>query len=77
MEDFTTLAEQLNKDLFDMNPTQDLDKYIGDIVGGLIREAAMLRSKIAYLESIIESQKQQLNKLPKAEEEYIFKEPTT
>jgi hypothetical protein len=60
-----------------MDPTKDLDKYIGDIVGGLIREAAMLRSKVAFLESVIESQKQQLNKLPRAEEEYIFKEPTT
>lgn len=56
-----------------MDPTKDLDKYIGDIVGGLIREAAMLRSKIAYLEAVIESQK---SKLSQAEQEYICKEPT-
>lgn len=59
-----------------MDPTKDLDKYIGDIVGGLIREAAMLKAKIAYLEAVIESQKQNLSELNKHQEEYICKEPT-
>ena len=59
-----------------MDPAKDLDKYIGDIVGGLIREAAILRSKVAYLEAIIESQKQKLSGSNKQQEEYICKEPT-
>ena len=59
-----------------MDPTKDLDKYIGDIVGGLIREAAMLKSKIAYLEAVIESQKQKISESSNHQEEYICKEPT-
>lgn len=59
-----------------MDPTKDLDKYIGDIVGGLMREAAMLRSKVAYLEAVIESQKQKISESSNHQEEYIYKEPT-
>lgn len=59
-----------------MDPTKDLDKYIGDIVGGLIREAAMLRSKVAYLEAVIASQNQKYASQNKQAEEYICKEPT-
>jgi hypothetical protein len=59
-----------------MDPAKDLDKYIGDIVGGLIREAAMLRSKVACLEAVIEFQKQNLSASSKHPEEYICKEPT-
>ena len=58
-----------------MDPTKDLDKYIGDIVGGLIREAAMLRSKVAYLEAVIASQNQKCASQNKQTEEYICKEP--
>jgi hypothetical protein len=59
-----------------MDPTKDLDKYIGDIVGGLIREAAMLRSKVAFLEAVIASQNQKAASQTKQTEEYICKEPT-
>ena len=37
-----------------------IDSYIGDIAGGLIREAAMLKAKCAYLESVIEKQKKEI-----------------
>jgi hypothetical protein len=59
-----------------MDPAKDLDKYIGDIVGGLIREAAMLRSKVAFLEAVIASQNQKAANQNKQTEEYICKEPT-
>lgn len=59
-----------------MDQIKEADKYIGDIVGGLIREAAMLRSKIAYLEAVIESQKQKFTESTEREKEYICKEPT-
>jgi hypothetical protein len=59
-----------------MDPTKDLDKYIGDIVGGLIREAAMLRSKVAYLEAVIASQNQKSQEQKNQADHYICKEPT-
>jgi len=59
-----------------MDPTKDLDKYIGDIVGGLIREAAMLRAKVAYLEAVIASQNQKPKEQKSQGDHYICKEPT-
>lgn len=59
-----------------MDPTKDLDKYIGDIVGGLMREAAMLRSKVAYLEAVIASQNQKSQEQSSDADHYICREPT-
>ena len=36
-----------------MNQEKSIDQYIGDVVGGLIREAGALRSRCLQLENII------------------------
>lgn len=62
------------------------DQYVGDCVGGLIREAATLKARCAYMESLIHGKDKEISEL-KAQlllngvvqhpEEYISKEPTT
>ena len=34
-----------------MSFEKNLDQYVGDVAGGLIREAAMLKARCAYLEA--------------------------
>jgi len=58
-----------------MDIEKNFDGYVGDVVGGLIREAAALKAKCSYLESVIEGMKKdaQVNAAPAADE-YISQE---
>lgn len=39
------------------------DQYIGDITGGLVREAAMHKAKCAYFEAMVHSKDQKIAEL--------------
>lgn len=46
-----------------MSAEKFMDQYIGDITGGLVREAAMLKAQCAYLETVVKAKDKELDEL--------------
>lgn len=65
-----------------MSAEKHMDAYIGDIAGGLIREAAMLKAKCAYLEARVIALTKENGELKTAgataaPDHYVHQEPVT
>lgn len=64
-----------------MSVEKHMAGYAGETIGNYIHEAALLRSKCAFLESVVERQKQEIEQLKSKvgeakPEHYINQEPT-
>lgn len=44
-----------------MSFEKHLDQYVGDVVGGLLRESATMKTRCLYLESVVEGLRREIN----------------